>query len=669
MSGAWAFLTELNAIGDLTASDVAVKAELYDELLQAEEYTRLKLAADAWCAAFVIPKTDDHPAITDSTIRTILQGHGVDPEVRKVANMLAEEYQFLHPHLAFPDVYQESGGFDLVVGNPPWEKVKLHEREWFGTRHPEIAGAATKVARQRLISELAGDDPALYQEFQQDARHHQGVSALLRNSSRYPLGARGDTNTYAVFAELMRNTISPTGRTGMIVPTAIATGNPTRAFFKNLTDQGSIVSLYDFENRKRIFPAVHRSQKFCLLTLRGRADPGASSDFVFFAQEVGDVDDPNRIFNLMPSDFALLNPNTRTTPIFQNRRDAEITKRVHRRFPVLVNEGDPDGNPWDISFQRMIDMTNDSYLFHTRSELEDKGWTLRGNHFVRDDRRYLPLYEGKMVGLHDHRAADVVKSPTAKQRQNQPRYLSDTDKANPERLAMPLSWVSESEVVSRVRTQDGWLASFNDTTSATNSRTMICSAIPATAVSLTQRLFYTSEPEHLLLAVLGSFVFDFVARQKVDGTHFTFVHLKQMPTPPPRTLESASEFIAPRILELSYTAWDMAGFGKDLGYQGPPFRWNPERRMLIQAELDALMFRLYGSGRRDVQYILDSFERVGKNDFKQWGEYRTKLLILERYDAIEANLAGQPYETALDPPPAHPSVAHKESSRPGWVRC
>ena len=646
---------------------MADKAKRYEDMLRGEEYTRLKQAADAWCAAFVIPKTDGHPAITDATVRAIGQG-AADPAVVAAVTVLADEYQFLHPHLAFSDVYQQSGGFDLVVGNPPWEKVKLHEKEWFAVKHPEIAAASRKSDRQKLISGLASDNPGLYEKYQRAVRHAQGLSALLRNSGRYPLGARGDTNTYAVFAELMRNAISPSGRVAMVLPTTIATGAPTRMFFSDLVENQSIVSLYDFENRKAIFPSVHRSFKFCLLTLRGQGDTDASADFVFFADEVATLDDPNRRFNLTSEDFALLNPNTRTTPIFKKRRDAEITMQVHSRFPVLVKEGDPEGDPWVLEFDTMFHMTNDSYLFLTRPELEADGWTLQGNQFVRDDRRYLPLYEGKMVGLHDHRAADVVKSPTAKQRQNQPRYISDAEKMDPNRLAIPIYWVPESEAHSRARTQDGWLASFNDTTSATNSRTMICSAIPTTAVSYTQRLLYTSGPRHLLLAVMGSFIFDFVAKQKVDGTHFTFVYVKQMPVPPPSLLESMSDFIAPRMLELSYTAWDMADFGRGLGYKGPPFQWNTDRRMLMKAELDALMFRLYGVDRRNVSYILDTFERVGKNDVKKWGEYRTKRLILERYDVMtEVSLAGCSYESVLDPPPAHPSAAHDESTRPPWA--
>ena len=196
---------------------------------------------------------------------------------------------------------------------------------------------------------------------------------------------------------------------------------------------------------------------------------------------------------------------------------------------------------------------------------------------------------------------------------------------------------------------------------------MKCSAEPRTAVSDAQLLVHTPRPQHLLLALLGSFAYDYVARQKIGGINFKFMYLKQLPVLPPSTLEASASWITPHMLELSYTAWDMAGFGSDLGYDGPPFRWDKERRALIRAEIDALMFRLYELGRSDVEYILDTFERVGKNDVKKWGEHRTKRLILGRYDAmVEADRSGQPYQTILDPPPADPSVAHDWSTRPDW---
>jgi hypothetical protein len=182
----------------------------------------------------------------------------------------------------------------------------------------------------------------------------------------------------------------------------------------------------------------------------------------------------------------------------------------------------------------------------------------------------------------------------------------------------------------------------------------------------------------MLTANLSSFVFDFIARQKIGGTHLTYLYLKQLPVLPPGVYEQAcpwagstpdkasrssvvdyAAWLLPRVLELTYTAWDLQPFARDCGYDGPPFRWDPERRFLLRCELDAAFFHLYGISRDDAAYILDTFPIVRRKDEERFGEYRTQRVILEIYDALaESARTGQPYRTRLDPPPADPRLAH-----------
>jgi hypothetical protein len=165
----------------------------------------------------------------------------------------------------------------------------------------------------------------------------------------------------------------------------------------------------------------------------------------------------------------------------------------------------------------------------------------------------------------------------------------------------------------------------------------------------------------------------FTARFKVGGTHVNLFIAKQLAVLPPAALEavcpwsrgSVADWLAPRTLELTYTAWDLAGFAADLGWHGPPFHWNPERRALLRAEIDAAMFLLFGLDRDDVDYVMDTFPIVRRNDEKAYGEYRTKRLILERYDAlVHASRTGRVYESPLDSSPAGPRCAHDPSTRP-----
>lgn len=333
----------LDPVSGESAGDVAAKSEIYADLQHSDTYQTPKLAADAWCAAFVAPKRPGEPVITDSTVRAIGEGQEVEGAVVERVKELAEEYQFLHLHLAFPDVQEQYQGFDAVLGNPPWERVKLQAKEWFAARDPEIANAPNKAARQRLIDALQEYNPTLYQEFQAASRQAEGVSTLLRNSGFYPLCGRGDVNTYAVFAELMRNSIAPTGRAGMIVPSGIATDYTYRFFFSDLVNSRSLVSLYDFENRAKVFPGIDIRIKFCLLNLSGPEHTVPSAEFAFFLFQVEDMADPQRRYPLTQADFALFNPNTRTCPTFRTRRDKEIAAKMYERAGVFVRDYEKRG--------------------------------------------------------------------------------------------------------------------------------------------------------------------------------------------------------------------------------------------------------------------------------------------------------------------------------------
>jgi hypothetical protein len=670
---------ELDALPDTDISAIASKAKRWTELVTSPEYQAAVHAADTWCAAFVAEKTPTARAVTHEEFETAQQNPtrvGVD--VRQTVDQLAEQYAFLHWHLAFPDVFAGRGGFDLVLGNPPWEKVKLSEKEFFAARAPEIANLAG-AKRKAAIEILQADDPALWSEYRFSLRQAEGESHFIRSSGRYPLCGRGDVNTYAVFAEAMRDVLGPTGRLGVILPTGIATDDTTKHFFADIVARKQLASLYDFENALRLFAGIAVINRFSLLTLGGTARPVPEAEFVFFAHHTSDLRDPKRRFTLSPADLALINPNTKTAPVFRSRRDAEITKAIYRRVPVLIRDDDPDGNPWGIEFSTMFHMTSDSHLFRTAEELTAEGATLTGNIWTAGTCKWLPLYEAKMAHHFNHRDGDYAKYTLIAGKEV--RTLeggTDKELADPTYVVRPRYWVAEADVVHAARDRAAkWLLGFRDiTNTTTNRRTMVSFALPVAAVGHNSPLLWTRGSRPLFGAVLSSFVLDYVARQKIGGSHMTFFVLRQLAAITPAQLdrqtpwmsESFAEWILPRVLELTFTAWDLEGFGADAGYIGPPFQWAPARRELLTAELDAAFFHLYGIERDDVDYIMDTFPIVRRKDEATHGEYRTKRLILERYDALaEASANGTEYQTVLDPPPAHPSCAHPESTRPEWA--
>jgi len=490
-------------------------------------------------------------------------------------------------------------------------------------------------------------------------RGAEGTSLFAHDSERFPLTVVGDVNLYALFAETIAQltgliTVSAsnsslgkgfTGRAGLIVPTGIATDDSTKAFFDAVATGGRIASLYDFENREKLFPAVDSRMKFCALTL-GRQE---SARFVFFATNTAHLRDERRAFTLSGADIALLNPNTRTCPVFRSQADAELTKKIYRRVPVLIDESKgAAGNPWGISFMRMLDMANDSALFRTAAQLAADSAERDGPNWIgRDKPVWVPLYEAKMVHQFDHRWA------TYEDNGSDSRDMTEAEKSNPASFAQPRYWIKESdkELVLAGRQARRWLMGWRDITNATNERTVIAGVAPRVGTGDTFLLMFPNIEDFRLAACLladqNSLVHDFVTRQKIGGTHLKYHTKKQITNLTPGHYTPADlDFIVPRALELTYTAHDLASFARDLGYDGAPFPWNPERRSLLRSELDAYYAKLYGLTRDELRYILnpadiygddypsETFRGLKNNEIRRFGEYRTRRLVLEAWDQL-----------------------------------
>ncbi|MCE6993280.1 N-6 DNA methylase [Saccharothrix sp. S26] len=684
--------------------EVRRKAAAYTSWTGTPEYVDALHLADAWCAAFMWIKDADRPrAVTEKVFRALEDptAEGASPETHDEIRRLRDQYRFFHWHLEFPEIFAADagedtsatgwrGGFSCVLGNPPWDSVELKEQEFFAQRSPEIAAVGKADSRKKLIAALR-DDPdtlPLFTAYADAKRAVYAESHFLRRSGRVPLTGKGNLNTYAVFSETVRILTGDHGRAGVIVPTGIATDARTQYFFKDLVLRGSLAALYDFENAAPLFPNVHRSFKFCVLSLAGQALREPAAKFAFFLHDPAELDEADKAFTLSPEEITLLNPNTGTCPIFRSRRDAEITLGIYRRVPILVKEPDEHGqggsNPWNVSFLRMFDMSHDARFFRTRAELEQEGWKLSGNVFTKRTQRMLPLYEAKMVDFFNHRAADVVKSDTALNRQNQPKYLTDEELRDPVRCAQPATWAPEDDVqlgklgkggraaiergsISRLAERNwhrGWITGWRDVTSSTNERTSVPSIIPLCAVGNKFPLMFPQVvpvQAVALVACQSSMVFDFVSRQKIGGVAMNFFIWNQLPTLSPVMLYRQSEWVSERVKELSFTAFDMSPLARDLGDDKLPFVWNEDRRVVIRAELDALFFHLYGIERNDVDYILDTFPIVKRKDEAKYGTYRTKDLILAEYDRMAAAgvslttplVDGENYTSTLTPPPGH----------------
>ena len=762
---------------DDTLEAVEVKRAAFAALQARLADSRARLAADLFVAAFVLPKSPDNEAQvpTSQDLWLVQNGSAPRPGVAEAARRAANNAQAFHWWQAFPHV-RAKGGFDVLLGNPPWEVSQMGEEEYFAARAPSIAAMAGDK-RKRAIAALETENPHLWRKYQADCQRVEAVNTFFRESERFPLTAIGKLNTYPLFAETFAQLVGARGRAGFIVPSGIGTDDSTKCYFQFLVAERMLSSFYGFDNARRIFPAVHPDTPFALVTV-GKTDQLA--ELGHYLLSVDHLDDPRRRFTLSPQDFALINPNTLTCPIFRSERDAELTKKIYRAAPVLIAEGPPERNPWSIKFsQGLFNMTSDSHLF------QDSPAPGR-----------LPLYEAKMIHLFDHRWASYGADGSSgdvlhEQKQNPafavtPRYwvdervvllkisrlpkllLDQLRTENQELVVLSMAiilfahwlraryedryeecarhlypeWQSFvaaqpfareidptqtglggdnptsykpldssylpcapiDKIVATERERTGWIAAdpvrlnsflrgfpelvsivdlsapvataeealglaeawlvescpkwlmgWRDITNATNERTVIASVVPRVGVGnqMPLMLFDDREDRRVFAALLGNLsalAFDFVARHKVGGTHLNYFIYKQLPViPPDRYTGTDLAFITPRVVELTYTAHDLAHWAADLGYTGEPFAWNPERRAQLRAELDAYYARLYGLSRDELRYILDPADVMGEDypsetfrvlknsELREFGEYRTRRLVLEAWDAMETD--------------------------------
>lgn len=623
-------LAVVDALPDGTLEEVSAKATAL-ATAGAQEDVKLHFACDAYVAAFLMRK-DAHSrdtVPTTGTFRNLTAGILPSDEMRAAVARVAYEVPFLHWPITFAPVMAR-GGFDCVVGNPPWEKVTLNDKEFFATRAPEIAQAATGALRERLIAGLAGEPvgtPArrIHDDYVAASHLSEATSAYAHSSGRFPLTGTGIVNLYALFAEVALRIGHPGGRAGLVLPSGIASDAGTAPFFRYVAE-GRLASLIDFENREKLFEAVDSRMKFCLLTI-GRVP---EAKLAFFLTQPEQRFDDRRRFTLSADDLIRLNPNTGTAPIFRSKADAELTAKIYRSLPVLWDETRADGNPWGVQFrQGVFNMTSDSGLFETAPRPG-----------------LVPLYEAKMIHQYDHRWATYTGGD-----EDSARDVTEEEKLDPDYGVRPRYWVPKDEVEARLRAKGWarpWLLGWRRIARATDERTFICTLFPRTGAG--DSIFLLMPANEIaesqifsLVGFLNSLVHDYAVRQKVGGTNTSFHFVRQFPVPAPAQMSGLiAEEISKRVLSLLSVSSEMRG-ALPASHDGVA---STVARAGILAEIDALSASLAGLHRRDLEFILDPSEvygseyptetfRVLKNkEVALHGEYRTRRLVLDAWDRL-----------------------------------
>jgi hypothetical protein len=659
-----------------TVSQIGAKAKRFDELLHKAEFTRVQTAADLYVAAFLLPKTGGAPTNPSKRIVPTTEelwqvlNQGKLRESMASAPQSARRARAFHWPLEFPDVMQR-GGFDVVLGNPPWERVKLQKEEFFALKDPEIATAKNAAERDNLITALAETNPHLLKDWQDALREAATESHFMRESGRFPRGGIGDVNTYAVFTDLFWQLATQTGYAGLIIPTGLVSGFTYRAFLAELLSTKSLVAFFGFENEDLIFPHITNKVKFGLLTMAGRSVLIEEPWFTAHIRQPAEIADPTKRYALTVDEIRAINPNTLNLPAFRWSRDAEVTASIHTAAPILIEK---DGNTilrneWQINMRTLFHMANDSGSFIDHDIVASSIMERHGAKAVlKDGLEIYPLYEGKMIWHFDHRYG-TYEGQTEKQSNKGvlPR-VGDDRHSNPDYRIQPRYWV-DATVAEQTLGADAdreWFYTWRDVGPA--ERTFVGTVVPKTALGHVSPILLSDRTpcESLTLAtILSSLVVDYAIRQK--SNRMTFFVVEQLPMLEPKVVQAVVDWmgstgiqwLSERSIELYYTNGELCGLARDLGKDHPPFRWNPGRRVLIQAEVDAAVMHLYGLDRAQSEWILDSFTVLRKYEERDHQEFRTKRLVLEVYEAIaKAKQFGVAYQTPLAPQPGDPSLCH-----------
>jgi hypothetical protein len=715
-------------IQEETPADVRRKAEHYGRWRSGMRMNHDRSVSDVWTYAFFAPlRTEsDHTVPTHKVLMEYLTHVHNQKDAVALAEAFGSDRRFFHWKLEFPDIF-EHGGFDVLLGNPPWEKIKLEEQEhWIDDSY--IRDAPNKAERDRRLQEYRRSiDPAKVArvaKFEAAKHYAEAISKFVRHGGRYPLTAVGDINTYALFAELFAHLTNSRGRSGAILPTQIAIADTTKLFFNDLIKNKRLISFFNFFEVRKWFPATDDRNPFGLLTIGADA---AEAEFAFFLSDPSELVDKRRRFAVTEDDFALFNPNTRTCPIFRTRTDVELTKKIYENVPILVNESISD-NAWGVGFMAMFHMANDSHMFASEPR-----------------EGYLRLYEAKLFHQYDHRWAtyedDEVRRLTSDEKASpetfvRPRYWVPTDevllrasevppalisavRANSEEMARAVLipwWAGYAEscgrdadadkllqaTVSRdlwnmsVQAELGqyilnsavsrslqrqwplterdmnsilpcknfiqaahalvemrcptWLTGFRRITRSTDERTVIAAILPLSGTGDPAMVVSSKQPSTLravLLACLNSLVLDYVARQKISGTDLRNHYFQQLPVIPPTAFRPEDlEKICNIIGQLTFTASDLSHVAGEFGVGVQRSAVADDDRALLRGELDAYYAHLYSLTRDELRYILDpkdvfgegfpseTFRVLKEREEKEFGEYRTRRLVLEAFDKL-----------------------------------
>ncbi len=628
----------LDEVPDTTLDEIKRKADQFQRLVVSEEYRHAQRVADAWCAAFVWPKRNDtlaEPPTSDTLHRLREDGNALSkPQVREVER-LASQYRFFHWQLAFPDVFA-AGGFDLVLGNPPWDTLSPDAKEFFSTYNPEVRFRDEKGQRA-LIDDLLAQ-PEVKRKWEQYRRELFGLVHFLKESGRYVLYAegnlgKGDFNLYRMFVETAMSIARGDGCIAQFVPEGFYKGANAAAVRAALLEKRRLRLLLAFVNSRGIwFPSVHQQFEFCLF-VADSSGPTTSMQAGFRLNSTKRLD-AARAGDLLEIPVSMVrefSPDALAVMEFESQFEIDICRKMYARFPRFGQRF--PGCPYR-TYMREVDMGSDRDLFETG----DQG---------------LPVFEGRMLACYDYRAKGYVSG------RGRAAEWRDMPFGSPGKAVSPQWRISPDSIPDKVRQRIGeFRVGFCDVVNPATEKCFVAALVPPHAIcghSVPTILFENDDPLYrfLWIGVANSLAMDFVVRKKVR-LHMAYTIVDTLPFPRALTDSPIATEISARAFELCATGPEMEPMRKQLAgsvnaIANLPSGDEPAIRDKLGAEINVLVANgLYGLDRRDMAYILEPRDVLGseceietfavlrRREMREFGEFRTRRLVFEAWDRLGA---------------------------------
>jgi N-6 DNA methylase len=483
------------------------------------------------------------------------------------------------PGAAVDPVTGWQGGFDVVVANPPWERLKVHARDWDGTPPPGL-----RVGRA-------------------------GAARALRDVGRHPLTGAGELNAYLPFVETCWRLMGPLGRAALLVPAGIASDRSAARLLEALTGAGVLDRLHLIEPAGPIFAGVSGRVGVAVVELAGGPQPGLdrAGRVAEVAVGLAGPNDPpgDRRWPLTADLLRVLNPNTGTAPLFGSATDARIVTAVHRRIPVLLRREPVTGavldDAWQLRLITPLHMTRDAPRFR---DAPGEG--------------LLPLWEAKHCGLLDPHGGGTAN----------PRYWV-TQELVQERYG-PLC-------------DRGWLAGYRNVSTSAGVRTLLPAPLPVAGVGNSLPLISADRLPLLLSALASLPVDYLVRQKHAGANvNFFKLEQVPLPRPgdydrpSPWGAGTIADWVLARFAEAVVWAPGLQGLADELRRDGVPVPSDndPAVRTRARAELDAVHAVLLGLSRDELGHLLDTFGALRAKEEKLHGCFATAQRVLAAYDRL-----------------------------------